>query len=388
MVLDLNGEPLPFNFNLSVNDANAWVMAITNGEEVIHANDLEVRDDSIFIRMPLYDSEFRGSILSMDSFSGHWINHTKGPEYKIDFIARAGEERRFIGQTIGKDEISGTWEVHFSHGSEKAYGAIGVFEQDPEGRVTGTFITETGDHRYLEGALIGDSLKLSAFDGSHAFLYTALKQGDRLEGVFRSGIHWQEPWVGWLNPDFELRDPDSLTTLAEGYSMVDFSFPDLDGRMVSPDDPQFKGKPLLIQVMGSWCPNCVDETLLLNELHEKYNSQGLEVIAVAFEKHEDPEKAINVLRRFKRTLNVRYPILYGGRASKEVAAKKLPFLNHVMSYPTCIYVDHTGTVRRIRTGYYGPGTGAHHARFRREIEGFVEQLVRETTNSRKAALRQ
>ena len=159
--------------------------------------------------------------------------------------------------------------------------------------------------------------------------------------------------------------------------MVDFRFPGLDGGTVSPKDARFAGKVLMVQVMGSWCPNCVDETLLLDELYAKHNANGLEVIAIAFEKYEDEARSIAALKHFRDRLQVKYPIVYAGNANKEVARAKLPFLDHVMSYPTCIFIDRKGKVRRIRTGFYGPGTGEHYTHYKRNLERFLQDLLAE-----------
>jgi thiol-disulfide isomerase/thioredoxin len=183
--------------------------------------------------------------------------------------------------------------------------------------------------------------------------------------------------VAVRNPQYTLRDPDSLTFLREGHDMMDLRFPDLHGTLVSPSDPRYKGKPLVIQIMGSWCPNCVDETLLLNELYAEHHSAGLEVMAVAFEKYDDAARAVAGLERFRDALNVPYPILYAGKASKEEAAAKLPFLSHVMSYPTCIIVDREGKVRRIRTGIYGPSTGSHYEQYKLSLSAFLVKLLNE-----------
>ena len=205
---------------------------------------------------------------------------------------------------------------------------------------------------------------------------------DTLTGSYQSGTHWQEPWVAVRNPQFTLRDPDSLTFLREGYDMVDFSFPDLEGNMVSPSDERFKNGPLVIQIMGSWCPNCMDETKLLNELYAKYHDKGLEVLSVAFERQDDPARAIDGLKHFRDVLGVKYPVLYAGRSGKGEASEKLPFLNHVMSFPTCILIDRNSKVQRIRTGIYGPSTGAHYERYKRSLEGFVTELLSDQVTSR------
>lgn len=367
---------LPFLFDLN-GDSGAWHMVVHNGAETIPVDDIRVGRDSIRIRMPLFDSEFVGYFGNDSLIGGFWHNYLKGPDYRIPFIARAGATDRFPEHARGRQDITGNWECHFAQNTEDAYNAIGIFHEEG-GRVTGTFGTETGDYRYLEGVTVGDSLFLSAFDGSHAFLFTAALHNDSIIGRFRSGIHSQETWTAVRNPDYKLRDPDSLTFLKEGYDMADFRFPGLDGDTVSPMDARHKGHVMMVQVMGSWCPNCVDETLLLDEMYSTYHDQGLDVIAIAFERYPDKERALRALRRFKEKLKVGYEILYAGEARKEVASAKLPFLDHVMSYPTCIFIDRAGKVRRIRTGFYGPGTGEHYEAYKRNLKAFIEHMLAES----------
>ena len=64
---------------------------------------------------------------------------------------------------------------------EDAYPAKGIFFQKDGDVVTGTFRTKTGDYRYLEGVMDGNRLKLSTFDGAHAFLFTATVSDSTLE---------------------------------------------------------------------------------------------------------------------------------------------------------------------------------------------------------------
>lgn len=383
--LDLgDGNQLPFNAEL-VRDSTNWSMTVLNSTERIHVDQVVVLGDSFRVQMPLFDSEFIGVFSSDTTLSGRWWNHLKGPDYSIPFTAIAGQRERFrAGEQQEPRDVSGSWETHYSVGTADAYAAIGLFEQ--HGRhVHGTFLTETGDYRYLEGTANGDSLLLSCFDGSHAFLFKAGWRSDSLIGRFWSGNHWQEPWIAVRNPSFALRHPDSLTHLREGYAMADFRFPLIEGGHVSPKDPAHAGKVIMVQVMGSWCPNCVDETVLLDEMYAKYNHEGLSVIALAFEKQSDSLKAIESLRKFRDRLHVTYEIAYAGKAGKEEAAERLPFLDHVMSYPTCIFIDRAGMVRRIRTGFYGPGTGTHYLNYRRNLELFIEQMLAEPMPIGKAA---
>jgi peroxiredoxin len=364
---------LHFLFDLERVDTT-WRMHIHNGEETIIVDEITARGDSLHIRMPLYDSEFHGRVVNDSTITGAWHNYLKGPDYRIAFTARAGAAARFA--STGGPTVAGQWEAHF--GADHGTPAIGLFHQDADGRVTGTFATETGDRRFLEGTMSGDSLFLSAFNGSQAFLFKAALRNDSLKGHFWSGIHYQEPWLARRNPSFKLRNEDSLTFLKEGYDMVDFHFPGIDGGDVSPKDAAHRDNVLLVQVMGSWCPNCVDESLLLNELYTAHHANGLDVLALAFERAPTQEKAISALKRFRDELGVQYPIAYAGMANKDTIAAKLPFLEQMMSYPTCVFIGRDGRVRRIRTGFYGPGTGAErYAAYKRDLERFVVGLLEE-----------
>lgn len=372
--LDLGENTLPIGISLK-QEAGQYSVFVRNADEIINVSDVSIVEDSITMRMPLYDSDFKGILHDKTHFSGVWTNYLRGRDYRVPFQAHAGNHPRFINESPLFD-VSGTWGVEFSPNAKGGYPAIGLFQQEGS-RVTGTFITETGDYRYLEGVVDEDSLKLSCFDGSHAFLFKARIGEDSIIGKFWSGTHWSEPWQAWRDQNASLSHPDSLTYLKEGYDMADFSFKDLDGGWVSPKSPDYDNKVLLVQIMGTWCPNCVDETRLLNELYSDFNGRGLEVIALAFERANDKRLAINGLQNFRSTLGIEYPIAYAGHSSKDSASIKLPFLNHVMSYPTCIVIDRHGVVRKIRTGFYGPGTGEHYTHYRNSITEFIEQLLEE-----------
>jgi len=375
---------LPFLFDLN-RDSAGWRMTVHNREESIAVTDITIVHDSINIRLPLFDSEFVGVVNNDSTFSGSWHNYLRGPDYRIPFVANADPHARFVNTSDDHLDMNGDWEAHFDPGTpDDAYDALGIFN-GTGGHVSGTFATETGDYRYLEGVTQGDSVFLSSFDGSHAFLFKAAMKSDTLRGQFWSGTHSQEPFVAWRHAGYHLRDQDSLTFLKEGCDMVNFTFEGLNGDSVSPMDPRHSGKVMMVQVMGSWCPNCMDETRLLQEMYGRYHREGLDVIAVAFERYTAKDKALQALRRYRDALGVKYDIAYAGEASKEVVCTKLPFLNKMMSYPTCIFIDRSGKVRRIRTGFYGPGTGEHYQNYRRNLQIFLEKMLAEQPAARKAA---
>ncbi|MFZ1693787.1 MAG: redoxin domain-containing protein [Flavobacteriales bacterium] len=376
--LDLGETKLPFNWDIRNDSTGRTNISFRNGAESILAQDVVVSRDSVRIKMPFFDSEFIGIMSSDSLIQGVWANYLKGDDYRIPFIARAGLSPRFPQQSPeAAERFAGKWRTWFNPETPHAYNSVAEFHANTNGSVVGTFMTETGDYRYLAGSAYNDSLFLSCFDGSHAFLFKALLRRDSLIGHFWSGTHWQEPWVSVRNDSYHLRDPDSLSFMREGYDRVDFRFPDTEGVERSPLDPEYQGKPVLVHIMGSWCPNCLDETTLLREMHTKYAPSGLRIIAVAFEKHADRDRSMAGLRRFKNSLNVPYPILYGGLASKEEATRKLPFLQQLISYPTCIFIGRDGRVHRIRTGFYGPGTGQHYEDYKQALDEYLNELVSE-----------
>ncbi len=372
------GEVLiPFEFEWETGDQGP-VFTLINDSEKLPAETVVQKGDSLFVRLSFFDSELHARIVDATHLEGQWHNLDKGPAYRLTFTASAGAQRIFSPQSSTKPAaLADRWEVTFSPGTEGAYKAIGLFEQKGD-RITGTFATETGDYRYLAGNLDGNRLRLSTFDGAHLFLFDAtLGSGDSLKGVFYSGIHWQEPFVGKINPQAELRDPDSLTFLKPGYSKLDFSFPTPDSQFVSLSDSMFQGKVVVVQIMGTWCPNCLDESRFLTEMYHRYHDQGFEVVGLSYERTADFARSAALIQRLKDRLEVPYPLLYAGTSDRVKAAQSLPMLNHIMSYPTSMVIDRQGRIRRIHTGFYGPGTGDFYLRFSESFVALTEKLLAE-----------
>ena len=374
--VDSTGLILPFNFDLTFQNDSTQIV-IHNAEEKILVNEISFGKDSVFIRMPVFDSEFRCKIAGDTLLEGSWFNHSRKDKNVIPFTAIYGETNRFDCPEYNENfPFEGKWKCLFSPNQPDSSYAIGVFKQTAHG-ATGTFLTETGDYRYLEGCSFGNYMLLSCFDGSHAFVFHAqVLEDSTIWGEFYSGIHHQETWLAEKDSIFKLQNADSLTFLKQGFSTIDFTFPSIENKKISLSDEKYKNKVVILQIMGSWCPNCMDETMLLAELYKKYSSEGLQVIGLAFEKAEELEKAKSNVLRMKNKFNANYDFLITGFQPKD-ADKALPMLNHVMSFPTTIFIDRKGNVHKIRTGYSGPATGNEYNKFTKEINVFVETLLNE-----------
>jgi len=200
-------------------------------------------------------------------------------------------------------------------------------------------------------------------------LFTATVTDSTMAGTFYSGNHFQEPFEAKRNETYELPSDYSLTFLKDGYDKFEFSFPDVDGNLVSLSDDRFKDKVVLVQILGSWCPNCLDETKFYAPFYKENKDRGIEIVGLNFEYAKTKEKAFKSMNRLAEKIEVSYPLLLAqyGTSDKLEAAKKLPMLNHILSYPTTIYIDKKGKVRKIHTGFNGPATGDKHLEFKKEF---------------------
>ena len=364
-------DVLPFNFKVAGCDE----ITVVNGEEEIVLEASISRRDSFFVRFPYFNSQLVFKVENKKKISGYWQNLNKGEHYKIPFVASYNKGPRFAGpKGSSPASLGGRWKVGFEPGTEYEYPAVGVFEQGKKGALSGTFLTETGDYRFLQGNIYGDSLLLSCFDGSHAFLFKALYKNDSLMGSFFSGNHWSCKWVGVRNETFELKNPEELTYL-DSDKPVAFSFKTLSGKDYSFPNASTEGKVVIIQIMGSWCPNCLDETVYYKSLYESYNKQGLEIIAVGYESGKSFEDYASNIARLKSKLNLDFTFLVGGPASKNKASRDFSMLNAIISFPTSIFIGRDGKVKRIHTGFTGPGTGDYYNDYINRTEALIERLI-------------
>ena len=379
-VIKTLGGDLPFQLAIQKNaDRSTFSVQALNGEEVLKLDTATFKGDSIHIPMGIFDAELVAKVTDNKMTGFYRKIRSNGTILEGVFSAEYANNQRFIITESARVEVSGKWAVLFKSPEKPADTtlAIGVFKQT--GNVlTGTFLTPTGDYRYLAGNVIGDSLKLSCFDGNHIFLFKAKVNGDAMEGgQFWSNMKGLENWTAKRNPNATLPDAKKLTFLKPGYRTFDFSFPDASGKIISMKDGCFKGKVTVVQIMGSWCPNCMDETKFLVPWYNKNQNRGVAVVGLGFEKSTDLAISGPKLERLKKRFNVPYSLLLAGSNDKEKASAALPMLNRVVSFPTTIFIDKKGIVREIHTGFSGPGTGIYYDNFVTEFNTLIDKLLAE-----------
>ncbi|HHM21005.1 MAG TPA: TlpA family protein disulfide reductase [Bacteroidetes bacterium] len=386
---DVEPGVLPFNFEVVYDNDSVFHIEIINGEERITLPPEDISfgrtrnraRDTIRIEFPIYDSYITGAFAG-DVIEGQWVVRNR-TNYAIPFVAKQGKAYRFtVLKKKPAADLTGKWKVTFGPETNDPYPAIGDFKQNGN-HLTGTFLTETGDYRFLEGTVQGNKFWLSVFDGAHAFLFEGkILNQNQLTGAFYSGIHYTTTWEARRDPDAALAHPDSLTFLRPGYDALTFAFENPAGKIISPDNPEYHGKIKIIQILGTWCPNCRDETAFLTDYLKKNNPENLAVIGLAFEKYRDPQKANRAIQTYKEKFGINYEIVHAGYYNKDEAAKALPMLNHILSYPTMIFLDKNNKVKKIHTGFYGPATDQYDE-FKKEFESTINSLSLSTPVSQK-----
>jgi len=378
-VLGVANREIPFQMQVTKSAEGKTMAYLINGEEKILLDEILITGDSVKIPLHIFDADLKAHINdSEDGIKGKWTRYNLEEPFVVPFSAKHDKSYRFSEKPpVAAQNYSGKWDVIFNNDDGTKEQAIGVFEQNGS-HLKGTFLSATGDYRYLDGEVDGNELKLSTFDGSHGYLFTAKPEGEgKIAGNFYYGPNEIIPWIGQRNENAVLPAADTLTYLKKGYDKLSFTFPDLNRKPVSLADPKYQGKVVVVQLMGSWCPNCMDETAYLAPYYRANKNRGLEVIGLAYEQSPDFDKAKPRLERLKRRFNIGYDLLVAGQRDKEAAAKTLPMLNHVLAFPTTIIVDKKGAVRKIHTGFSGPGTGKYYAEFVQDFESTINKLLQE-----------
>jgi thiol-disulfide isomerase/thioredoxin len=362
---------LKFNFNLETLSDTSYTLNIRNAEEVLEAKMIMLAPDSFKIEMPVFANHFSVKF-DGSQLLGFYIN-PDADDYRLPFRAIPGEKERYPN-TQNVEPLKGYWRIDFNPGTDEQSSSLAFFDWSKEKGVYGTVMTATGDYRYLEGSASAGKLYFSAFDGAHLFHFDA-ELGDTLKGRFYSGRSYFAPWIAVRDSTFSLPDADTLTYLKEGFDGFDFAFPTLQGDTVKLSDERFAGKALIVQISGSWCPNCFDESRYLSEVYKQYQDKGLEIVCLSFERTRDYATAQKRLAKMQKDINIPYTVLLAGATRDDKAAEKLPMLNHVMSYPTAIYLDADHKVRKIHTGFSGPGTPVWED-FVSDNDAFLQKLIK------------
>jgi thiol-disulfide isomerase/thioredoxin len=344
---------------------------IVNGAERIPIEIKWGKDSTFKSSLPLFNTYFEGK-KEKGILTGEWVDPTRTGDYRIPFQIIGNKIREF--DTKVHIPVHLKYKIVYEDDSVPAILDMAVVKE--EYVVYGTVLTETGDYRYLQGEPFENNrFYLSAFDGTHLFYLAAQLVDNKIEGVFMSGKHYMAKFKGEADANFELREADELTWMKNPKEVLKLKL-DADAKTErSFGEKDWKGKVTLVQIMGTWCPNCTDESRFVKSMYEKYSVQGLQVIPVSFERGTDKQVSFTRINSQAKQMALPYPVYLGSGAESPQKSAAIVFaqLNHVMSFPTLILIGKDGKVKKVWTGFYGPGTGVHYIEHTKEIEKAVEK---------------
>lgn len=374
-----DGQQIVFNFQ-SKDSAGKKIIYVINGQDHLLVDSIQTLSDSVFIEMPFFESSFKAKINSAGNLEGIWIKKYGKRIQVLPFEAVYDTKERFHVSAPPVANITGRWVTEFKT-KNNSDTIVAEFKQEGS-HLSGTFLDPTGDYRYLAGVVSGDSLKLSTFDGAHAFLFTAAIDSDKKisGGKFYSGARSIQDWKAVKNAKAEVADGFGETKIKPGSGKLNFTFPNSTDRSeVSFNDKKYQGKVVVIQILGSWCPNCMDETKFLSNYYDKNHQRGVEIIGLSYERTTDFAESQKALQPFRKRFNVQYPILITGVTVSDSlrAEKTLPQLESIKAFPTTIFVDKKGTLRKIESGFAGPATGEHYTEFKNGFNKIIDELLAE-----------
>ena len=367
--LDLAGGPLRFTLEIARN-RDSLTGRLCNGETCEPPFAIGISGDSLRFDIADYAATVDVRI-SGDSLIGRYHNvGSRGPR-SIPFRAARG---RWPVEPAPAPLV-GSWDATLTTDGRTSP-RVFLFANGPAG-VRGAVVSNTGDYGQFWGAATGDSITIWRFDGSFVYMLTARLAGDTLRGVFHAGLRTQTPFTAVRSTGRpHLRAPTEVTQ-ADTTAPFRFAFPDLDGRMVTSDDARFRGKVVMIDVFGTWCPTCHEAAPMLVRLHRDFHERGLEIVGLAYEVTGDTAVDGALVRRYRDKLGIPFPLLLAGISDTEAAAQTLPQLRGFTSFPTTIFLGRDGRVRRVHAGFYGAATGPMHDRQVAGFRALVEQLLEE-----------
>ncbi|MEM7199067.1 MAG: TlpA disulfide reductase family protein [Planctomycetota bacterium] len=372
------GGELPFGLALPAAGAEERTALVRNGPEL---REVPVRWDGeqLHVQLPPYDSWIEAKAAPDGRLAGQWTKR-RGTTSRTEmaFHATPGAAPRFgldRPEAAAAARFVGRWRVQFEGDKHPSVALIDASWED--GTATGTFLTTLGDYRFLAGEVGERSLRLSCFDGAHAFLFAAELQPDgSLRGDFWSSNTWHETWTAHRDDQASLPDAFELTTAQEfRWGERPLSYPDPDGQLV--DLAELRGPATLIYCFGTWCPNCSDAGAFLGKLLERHRDAGLRVIGLAFEHDDEPAARAERVRAYRDAHGLQFPVLLVGSADKSEASRAFPLVDRVRAFPTTLFLDAAGAIRAVHTGFSGPATGAAHDELAARFEAVVKSLLDE-----------
>jgi peroxiredoxin len=366
-----NGVEVPFEFEI-VGEGSALKGSFFNGDERVTSTSSRLEDGRLVLRFDQYATRL-DLALENGELTGEYNRGARGA-----YPFRAKRAASSTGaSSSGSDtpSIDGTWIVEAR--SKKGESAWRFIARQSGAEVTATILRVDGDTGTLRGRYRDGRFVLSHFSGARPLLLEVTPAADGTLTLVQNGqtqLRAARVEAAAAKDIGDPTDPERHTTVKDPSEPLRFAFTDLDGRPVSDSDERFRNKVVLVNISGSWCPNCHDEAPFLASLYRKYKSSGLEIVTLSF---EEPEQLANPtrLRAFIAEYGIDYTVLLAGEP--EQLTEKVPQAVNLNSFPTTFILGRDGRVRGVHAGFPSPGSGEYYLKAKRDITTQIERLLAE-----------
>jgi thiol-disulfide isomerase/thioredoxin len=370
--VQVNELKVPFKFGISAEGqrVEGWFF---NGEDRVNSTSGQLTDGQLTLQWAHYGTKLTATVAD-GKLTGTY--HTRRGGYT--FQAQPAPP---VTATPGKlPQIDGLWEIPVkSPKGEQAWHFV-VQQKGPE--VSATILRIDGDTGALTGRFADGKLLLSHFSGARPSVLEVTPQAD---GTLALKWNGQTNYTATRQAEARAKnlpapsDPGAHTRAKNDAEPFRFSAPDLTGKLVTESDPKFRGKVVLVNISGSWCPNCHDEAPFLEAFYKKYRDQGLEIVALSFEEAEQLADPVR-LRAFVAKYGLDYTVLLAGETS--TAKEKLALqADNWNSWPTTFFLGRDGRVRHVHAGFAGKASGPLYEEAKKEFTATVERLLGEAYRS-------
>jgi thiol-disulfide isomerase/thioredoxin len=364
----VNKVEVPFPFEI-VADGSSYKASFFNGERRFPSLPAAVENGGIVFKFESYASKLNATIQD-DALVGEY-QRARGAPYPF----RAVRAKTTPVSAEKAPSIGGTWIVTAkSTKGETAWRFI-VDQKGP--KVSATILRVDGDTGTLTGSFRNGMFVLSHFSGARPLLLEVTPNADgtlTLSQNKQPGLLAARENVASTKGIGAPTDPALHTSVKDPSEPLRFSFPDLNGKIVSNTDPQFRGKVVLVNISGSWCPNCHDEAPFLASLYKKYHAKGFEMVTLSFEEADQLANPTR-LRSFIQNYGITWTVLIPG--DPDQLNDKVPQGVNLNAFPTSFILGRDGRVRAVHAGFPSPGSGEFYSHAEKEVTSLVEKLLAE-----------
>jgi thiol-disulfide isomerase/thioredoxin len=365
-------QQVPFKFEIQ-GDGSSIKASFFNGEERFTSTSGQLSGDSLTLNWEYFASKLEAKV-SNGALDGTYYRARSSPA--------AFHAVRFKAPEITKGKvpsINGLWVLE-NVKSSKGESAWNLIVKQKGAEVAAAILRVDGDTGTLSGFYQDGKFVLSHFSGVRpSLLEISVNEDGTLHAQSgKESMTAYRPDVARAKGLPEPTDPTQHTSMKESSGPFHFSFPDLAGKTVTDNDARFRGKVVLVNITGSWCPNCHDEAPFLAEVYKKYRAQGLEIVALSFEEGDqlkDPTR----LRAFIKKYGIDYTVLLGGTTDE--AKEKLSQTQNWDAWPTTFFVGRDGRVHGVHAGFPSKASGEMYAKAKAEFTEKVEHLLAENALS-------